>query len=179
MSQQNERAVTKEDLEAYLKRRIAELEEELRSLRSLLEYIEDAGKVSPTERVEEVKSGRRRIARLMIGEGYVRAVPDLPLGLPRELRDYLETVEGELRAYQSKLGQHEGEGARLSIRERPDGTVAEVRFDGLLSTLEVLKAKGALRYAMETAYEIYRAQAREERQEADEAEEGQDKAGEG
>jgi hypothetical protein len=63
LSQQSEKAVSKEDLEAFLRKRVQELEEELRTLKALLEYIEDAGKLSPTERAEDVKVGRRRVAR--------------------------------------------------------------------------------------------------------------------
>jgi len=48
LSQQSEKAVSKEDLEAFLRKRVQELEEELRTLKALLEYIEDAGKLSPT-----------------------------------------------------------------------------------------------------------------------------------
>jgi hypothetical protein len=42
LSQQSEKAVSKEDLEAFLRKRVHELEEELRTLKALLEYIEDA-----------------------------------------------------------------------------------------------------------------------------------------
>ncbi len=168
LSQQSEKAVSKEDLEAFLRKRVQELEEELRTLKALLEYIEDAGKLSPTERAEDVKVGRRRVARVLRGESYVRAVPEVPMALPREVREYLQTVEAEIRAYQAKSDA--GEGVKLVIRERPDGTVAEVKFDGLFTTLEVLKAKAALKYAMETAYEVYRAQLRSKG--AEEEEEG-------
>ncbi len=172
MSQQQSKAVNKEDLEAYVRKRVEELEEELRVLRTLLEYLEDSGKASPTERPEDVKVGRRRVARIFRGESYVRAVPELPLALPREIREYLQTVEAEIRSYQSRSGgAGTGEGVKFSVKERPDGTVAEVKFDGLFTTLEVLKAKAALKYAMETAYEVYRAQMKSSEPESEEAEE--------
>ncbi|ADL19860.1 MULTISPECIES: hypothetical protein [Acidilobus] len=158
MSQQSERAVSKETLEAYLKKRIQELEEELSALKALLDYIEDAGKASPAERPEDIKVGRRRVARLLRGEGYVRVVPEVPMALPKEVREYLSTVEAEIRAYQGREGSDEGGGVKLTIRDRPDGSVAEIKFDGLYSTLEFLKAKAALKYAMEVSYEVYRAQ---------------------
>jgi hypothetical protein len=175
LSQQSERAVSKETLEAYLKRRIQELEDELNALRTLLSYIEDAGKVSPAERAEDVKVGRRRVARLLRGEGYVRVVPDIPLALPKEVREYLDTVEAEIKAYQGgEQATGEGGGVKLTIKERPDGSVAEIKFDGLYSTLEFLKAKAALKYAMEVSYEVYRAQMK-----GGEEEEGQDEGGGG
>ncbi len=173
LSQQQSKAVNKEDLEAYVRKRIEELEEELRVLKTLLEYLEDAGKASPTERSEDVKVGRRRVARILRGEGYVRVVPEVPLALPREIREYLQTVEAEIRSYQARSGgPSEGEGVRLYVKERPDGTVAEVKFDGLFTTLEVLKAKAALKYAIETAYDVYRAQIKgsEHEEEAEETE---------
>ncbi|MGC9071449.1 MAG: hypothetical protein ACP5HK_01950 [Acidilobus sp.] len=167
MSQQQNKAVSKDDLEAYLRKRIEQLEEELRALKTLLEYLEDSGKASPTERVEDVRVGRRRVARILRGDSYVRAVPELPLALPREIREYLQTVEAEIRAYQARSGEPgEGEGVRLSVKEKPDGSVSEVKFDGLFTTLEVLKAKAALKYAMETAYDVYRAQMKSSDEEA-------------
>ncbi len=174
---QQEKTITKEELDAYLRRRVEELEEELRSLKALLEYIEDAGRQSPTERAEDVKVGRRRVARILRGEGYVRAAPEVPMALPKEIREYLETVEGEIRAYQARSGQQEGEGVKLSIKERPDGTVAEVKFDGLYTTLEVLKAKAALKYAMEVSYDVYKAQSKGEDEHEIEDEGAEDREG--
>lgn len=171
MSQQQSKAVNKEDLEAYVRKRVEELEEELRVLKTLLEYLEDAGKASPTERVEDVKVGRRRVARILRGDSYVRSVPELPMALPREIKEYLQTVEAEIRSYQARSGSGPGEGVKLIVKERPDGTVAEIKFDGLFTTLEVLKAKAALKYAMETAYEVYRAQLKSSEGEQGEAEE--------
>lgn len=172
MSQQSERAVSKETLEAYLKKRIQELEEELSALKALLDYIEDAGKASPAERPEDIKVGRRRVARLLRGEGYVRVVPEVPMALPKEVREYLSTVEAEIKAYQGREGGDEGGGVKLTIRDRPDGSVAEIKFDGLYSTLEFLKAKAALKYAMEVSYEVYRAQMKGSPEEGEEGEGG-------
>lgn len=172
MSQQNEKSVSKETLEAYLRKRIGELEEELKALKAMLDYIEDAGRPSPTEREEEVKVGRRRVARLYRGESYVRVVPEVPMALPKEVREYLDSVEAEIKAYQARDAQEaggpQGEGVKLIIRDRPDGSVAEVKFDGLYSTLEFLKAKAALKYSMEVSYEVYKAQVRGEREEEQE-----------
>ncbi|MDP8002642.1 MAG: hypothetical protein ACP5I6_05310 [Caldisphaera sp.] len=152
------KAVTKEDLVDYLKKRLEELKEETKMIETLLNYIQDTGKQNINEKVEEVKIGRRRLGKIYRGESYVRLVPEIPIPLPQELKEYLETVEGELRSSQMKSGIQDQDQARLVIKERPDASISEIRFEGLNTTIEMLKAKAALKYSAEVAYQIYKAQ---------------------
>lgn len=151
---------TREELVLWLREEIAQLEQRLQALRSLLALL-DQRELSPLlgERVEEVKSGRRRIARVMTGENYVRVLFDEPLRIPGEIREYLATIEQELRALQARAGEEEL--AKVSYREL-EGAVVEVRIEPLFTTVEILKARAALKYSAEAAYQLLRAMEREQ-----------------
>ncbi|MEB2835674.1 MAG: hypothetical protein GSR80_000610 [Desulfurococcales archaeon] len=146
-------------LAAWVRGRIAELEEELEALRGILEVLEgggDPGRPRPGERVEEVRVGRRRIARVFKGEDYVRLAPLEPLALPPEARAYLEEVVSEIRAEQARDPSRAPE-ARLELREDPGGGLLEARIEGLGGVLELVKAKTALKHAAEAAWQYTRA----------------------
>ncbi len=155
------KAITKEDLEEWLKKRLEVLRSETKMIETLLSYIQENGVQNVNEKSEEVKFGRRRIGRILRGETYIRLIPETPIPLPSELREYLETVEGELKSSQLKEGLDESGQAKLVIKERPDASIAEIRFEGLNTTIEMLKAKAALKYTAEIAYQIYKAQNRQ------------------
>ncbi|AFZ71239.1 hypothetical protein Calag_1541 [Caldisphaera lagunensis DSM 15908] len=163
--QTTEKAISKEELIEWLRKRIDELKDEMKMLETLLSYIEDSSRQNLNEKGEEVKLGRRRLGKIYRGESYVRLVPDIPIPLPQELKEYLETVEGELRTTQIKNGLQEQEQAKLVIKERPDASIAEIRFENLTTTIEILKAKAALKYTAEVAYQIYKAQNKNEGEE--------------
>ncbi len=152
--------VTREELIEYLKRRLAELEEEVRLLRALLDALERGGIAQgalPGEKVEEVRVGRRRVARLYRGESHMRLVFDEPMPMPEEVEAYLRTVEDEIRGSQARSGAVEAQDlAKLSIEEGPGGVV-EIRFTGIYTTIEHLKVRAALKYVAETLYEFSRA----------------------
>jgi len=154
---------SKGDVERWLRDRIAELEEELSYLKALLAMLSgdqggeaDPRRVRPGERVEEVRVGRRRIARVFKGEDYVRLAPLELLALPGEARAYLEEVVAEIRAEQARSGHEEGL-ARLEIRESEERGLVEARIEGLKNTLEVIKAKAALKHVAEVAWQYTRA----------------------
>ena len=134
--------VTKDEILEWARKRISELERELKILKGIIGLIEDKGRISITEKVEEVKVGRKRIARIYRGEGYIRLVPEYRMPLPGEIKEYLDSVENEIEAGQVKqLKLKEGERVKLIIDERPDESIAEIRFINLYNTLEYLKAK--------------------------------------
>ncbi len=153
---------SKEEIANWIRARIKEVEEELRILKSMLNMIEDTGRLSINEKVEEVKMGKRRIAKMYRGEGYIRVVPEFDGHLPVEVREYLESVKSEIEAGQAKAGVEEDERVQLSVKEKPDNSVAEIRFDNIHTTIEVIKAKAALKYAMEIMYQIQKARIRGE-----------------
>ncbi len=154
------RLVSREEVIEYLRRRVRELEEELAMLKALLEVVEKGGISTgalPGEKVEEVKVGRRRVAKLYRGETHMRLVLEEPLPMPEEVEAYLRSVEDEIRGAQARSGAVEAQDlARLAIEEGPGGVV-EIRFTGLYSTIEHIKARAALKYAAETLYEFARA----------------------
>ncbi|MCE4612754.1 MAG: hypothetical protein F7C07_02845 [Desulfurococcales archaeon] len=150
------RIASREEIVEWVKKRIVELEEELRILKSLLSMIESPGRPIMGEKVEEVKAGRRRIARVYRGDSYVRMVPELPLPLPLEVREYLESVVREIRESQARAGVPEDERARLYVKERPDNSVSEVGIENLYSTIDIIKARAALKYSAELAYQVYK-----------------------
>lgn len=163
MSQARERgkgAPAREELLEWIDERINELEVELKVLKAIKQLLEEPGGPLHGEKSEDVRVGKRRIARIYRGEDYVRLVFDYPTALPPEIREYLNGVEGELRSSQAKSGVESGELARLAIRERPDGTLAEIKFENLHSTIELLKVKAALKYSAEMTYHIDRARSR-------------------
>ncbi|GAB6147626.1 hypothetical protein [Stetteria hydrogenophila] len=154
------RVASREEIVEWLKSRIEELESELRILKSMLSLIEDRGGARPGERVEEIRVGRRRIARLYRGEDYVRLVPEFPMTLSGDVRSYLDSVIAEIAEAQARQGIPEEERVRLDVKESPDGLAVEARIHGLKSTLDTLKARAALKFAAEMAWEVYRAQRR-------------------
>ncbi|MEB3780912.1 MAG: hypothetical protein GSR85_11910, partial [Desulfurococcales archaeon] len=122
MSQLRERedTATKDEILEWLKTRISELEHELKILKGIVNMIEDKGRISITEKVEEIKVGKKRIARLYRGENYIRLVPDFKMPLPSEVREYLESVEQEIESSQLKQMQlKDDEKVKLIIDEKP------------------------------------------------------------
>ena len=152
--------LTREEVLEWLKARVGELEFELKVLKTIVALLDTTQKALVGERVEDVKIGKRRVARVYIGDTYVRVAFETPLVMPLEVKEYLKSVEEDLRVLQAKTGS-EGELARLSIRERPDGSIAEVRIENLQSTIEIVKAKAALKYAVEVAHQLLKAKDRE------------------
>jgi DnaJ-class molecular chaperone len=152
--------LTREEVLEWLKARVGELEFELRVLKTIVALLDTTQKALVGERVEDVKIGKRRVARVYIGDTYVRVAFETPLVMPLEVKEYLKSVEEDLRVLQARTGS-EGELARLSIRERPDGSIAEVRIENLESTIEIVKAKAALKYAVEVAHQLLKAKDRE------------------
>jgi len=151
---------SREEVLEWLRAKIEELELELKFLKGILALLDSSQQVLVGERVEDVKIGRRRVARLHVGEGYVRVTFESPIVLPSEVREYLRSVEEDLRVLQAKSGA-EGELARLVVREKPDGSVAEVRLENLQSAIEVIKAKAALKYSVEITYQLLKAREKE------------------
>jgi len=90
----------------------------------------------------------------------VRVAFENPVVLPVEVKEYLRSVEEDIRVLQAKSGV-EGELARLLIREKPDGSTAEIRIENLQSTIEAIKAKAALKYSVEVTYQVLKARERE------------------
>jgi DnaJ-class molecular chaperone len=152
--------LTREEVLEWLKARVGELEFELKVLKTIVALLDTTQKALVGERVEDVKIGKRRVARVYIGDTYVRVAFETPLVMPLEVKEYLKSVEEDLRVLQARTGS-EGELARLSIRERPDGSIAEVRIENLQSTIEIVKAKAALKYAVEVAHQLLKAKDRE------------------
>ncbi|MCX8166210.1 MAG: hypothetical protein N3D79_06475 [Acidilobaceae archaeon] len=73
----------------WLKREIARQERRLEALKVLLALLEE--REVPfvlDERVEEVTVGRKTVARILVGEDYVRLVFDEPMKVPQEIREY-------------------------------------------------------------------------------------------
>ncbi len=153
------RSASREEVIEWVRARIRELEEELRILKGLLALLEGgSGGARPGERIEEVRVGRRRIARLYRGEGYLRLAPEYPMTVTSEARAYLEEVVSEIAERQARDEIPEEEQARLEIRRAPDGAISEIRVEGLHGTLDYLKARAALKYVAEHSYDVYRAQ---------------------
>ncbi len=153
---------SKEEILEWAKGRIRELEAELRVLRSIVSLLEDdVARPNVAEKVEEIKFGKRKIARLFQGDNYVRVVPLFRYILPVEVKEYLSSLEEEIRSLQARHGTGD-ESIILIIKDRPDGSIAEIRFENLYTTLEVLKVKAALRYSMEIMYQLYRASEKSE-----------------
>ncbi len=161
ITREREGYATKEELVEYLRRRIEALEEELRVLKSLLAMIdpssvEGAETVDPSERVEDVKVSKRVIAKLGMGEDYVRIKLLFPTPLPGDVKQYLETVLEEIGEKQAIRGVPPEERAAMEIVPSPDGGVRMIRVYNLSSTLEKVRVKAALKYVAELLYKIYR-----------------------
>lgn len=155
--------LSKEEVVSWIKRKLEELEAEIRVLKSILAHYEQPGegRASPDEKVEEVKAGRRRIARLYIGENHIRLVPEFPMALVGDLKEYLDETIEEIRAKQSREGVEEGEQAKLLVKEKATGGVREVIIANIEGISEVIKSKAALKYVAELAWDIYKARERE------------------
>lgn len=154
------RELTKEEVLEWLRGKVESLEFELKVFKTILSFLESGQQPLLGEKVEEVKVGRRRVARVFIGEGYVRLSYDTPVVLPNEIKEYLNSVREDIRTLQARSGA-EGDLVNLVIRERPDGAVVEVRLENLQSTVEVIKAKAALKYAVEATYQLLKAKEKE------------------
>jgi hypothetical protein len=159
-SDNQEGYLAKEEVLEWLRSRVEELELELKALKTIMAILDSGQQALVGERVEEVKIGRRRVARVYIGDTYVRVVFENPVVLPVEVKEYLRSVEEDIRVLQAKSGV-EGELARLLIREKPDGSTAEIRIENLQSTIEAIKAKAALKYSVEVTYQVLKARERE------------------
>ncbi|MEB3859907.1 MAG: hypothetical protein LRS43_01710 [Desulfurococcales archaeon] len=147
---------SREEVLEWAKKRIEELEVELRVLKAIVSMIETPGRPVMGEKVEEVKAGRKRIARVYRGDSYVRMVPEVPLPLPIEVKEYLESVVREIRDSQARAGVPEEERAKLYVRERPDQSILEAGIENLYSTIDLIKARAALKYSAELAYQVYK-----------------------
>ncbi len=157
---------TREELIEWIKQKITILEEELKILKTLLAVVEQGyaePEVNPSEKVEDVKVGKKVIAKVYRGEGYVRAVPKFPAGLPSDVEEYLEAFVEEIKDKQAREGVEPEDRAVLQVKTRPDGSVAEIRISNISTTLDMLKAKATLKYAIELLYRFYKA--RKEKQE--------------
>ncbi len=151
----------KEEVLEWLKVKMEELEFELKALKTIMALLDTSQQALIGERIEEVRIGRRRVAKVYIGDTYVRATFESSIVLPLEVKEYLRSVEEDIKVLQAKMGS-EGELAKLLIRERPDGAIAEIRIENLQSTIEVIKAKAALKYAVEITYQLLKAKEMEE-----------------
>ena len=160
-SGEKEEYATREEVIEWVKKRLESLENEIRMLRSILAHYEEPGRLSPEEKIEELKIGRRRIARIYIGEGYVRLVPEFEMPLPLDIRSYLEEVIEEIRERQSKERSRE-DSVKLVIKERASGTVKELVIENIEGVTESIKAKAALKYVAELAWDIVKARRKEE-----------------
>ena len=161
-----EKSLSREELIEWVRKRIAVLEEELRALKALLEILETGGSargdIDPDESVEEVKIARRVLAIVGIGGDYVRVVPRFPMTIAGDIEAYLDTVVEEIRERQAREGMPPEERARLEARHNPDGTIRELRITGVTTPLERVKAKAALKYAVELAWQIARRRRQQE-----------------
>ncbi len=152
---------SKEELITWLKSRIEELENEIRMLRSMLDLLEGGEGWKPGEKPEELKVGRKRIGVVYRGEYYVRIVPQYPMPDVPEIRSYLEEILNEIKEIQARSGAESGdELAKLTIKTSPEGHIIEISYENLYSAVEILKAKAALKHAVEVGWEIYKANSR-------------------
>lgn len=156
---------TREEAVEWVKRRIEELEEELSVLRRILEELEGHPKPSIDERVEDVKIGRRRVAKLYRGEKHARLVLEGNWPIPEELMSYLEEIVEEIRERQLASGVSPEEAVRLDVRGR------EIRVEGLHTTIEHLKVRAALKYIAESVYVLARRASRPEEEVEEDSEE--------
>lgn len=163
---EKEQYLSKEEVISWIKHRIEELENELRVLRSILAHYEDAGggRASPDEKVEEIKVGRRRIARLYVGESHVRLVPEFEMALLGDLKEYLEETVEEIREKQAREGVDESERVKLTVKEKASGGVKEIIVSNIEGISEMIKSKAALKYAAELAWDIYKARDKEDKE---------------
>ncbi|MCE4620867.1 MAG: hypothetical protein F7B95_00305 [Desulfurococcales archaeon] len=158
LSRESASYVSKEELIAWLRNKIEELEEELRMLREMLSMLEGGSGWKPGEKPEEVKVGRRRIAVVYRGDNYVRVVPNYPMPNAAEIRGYLEEILNEIREIQARAGASDvGELAKLSVKTSPDDAIIEIVYENLHTAVELLKAKAALKHVVDLGWQIYKA----------------------
>ncbi len=158
LSRESAPYVSKEELIAWLRNKIEELEEELRMLREMLSMLEGGSGWKPGEKPEEVKVGRRRIAVVYRGDNYVRVVPNYPMPNAAEIRSYLEEILNEIREIQARAGASDvGELAKLSVKTSPDDAIIEIVYENLHTAVELLKAKAALKHVVDLGWQIYKA----------------------
>jgi len=87
----------------------------------------------------------------------VRFTPEYPLKLPREALEYLEEAVARIREKQADDGVPDEERARLDVVNSPEGTIVEARISGLHTSLDIIRAKAALKYIAELGYELHKA----------------------
>jgi len=154
---EKEQYATKEEIVEYLRNHIKELEEELKILRTLLAKLEPSAveeEFDPSERVEEIRISRKTVAKLGIGEDYIRVILKFPTTLPDDIKTYLESTIEEINNRQALEGVSPDERAYLEVKRGPDKTVREIRIRNLYTPLEGVKAKAALKYSVELLYKI-------------------------
>ncbi len=156
---------TREEALEWVKRRIEELEEELAILKRIMAELEGVPRPSIDERVEDVKVGRRKVAKLYRGEKHLRLVLEGNWPLPEELTTYLEEIVSEIRDRQLASGIPPEEAIKLDIRGR------EIRVEGLHTTIEHLKVRAALKYIAESVYVLARKATRSDEEDEIEDEE--------
>ncbi len=156
MGSESGRLLTREELLEYLKDRLRSLEEEIRIVKSMIALLEG---VKPREQEEQepILYGKKKIAILYKASSYIRLVPQFDMKVPEEAMEYLEETVSQIREKQAKAGVPEEERAALHVDEAPDGGIVEIRIANIKSTVEHLKAKAALKYIAELAYELRRA----------------------
>ncbi|MCE4614956.1 MAG: hypothetical protein F7B60_05465 [Desulfurococcales archaeon] len=155
MSRLEGKAITSDDLKVWLKRRIVEIEEELHYYKAMLSILEGTIPISPPmpgEKSEDLKVGKKRIAIIFRGDGYVRSSPSFKAFLNAELKDYVNNVVNEIKTMQGEEST-----ITFEVKENPDGSLREVRVEGLQSTVEELRIIGAMKYILQTLYYQYKA----------------------
>ncbi|MEB3756094.1 MAG: hypothetical protein GSR79_04460 [Desulfurococcales archaeon] len=155
MSRLEGKAITSDDLKVWLKRKIVELEEDLHYYKAMLSILEGSMPISPPmpgEKSEDLKVGKKRIAIIFRGDGYVRSSPSFKAFLTSDLREYVNSVVNEIKTMQGEEST-----ITLEIRENPDGSLREIRVEGLQSTVEELRIIGAMKYVLQTLYQQYKA----------------------
>ena len=157
---EREEEVSKEELVEYLKRRIEELEHELRILKTILVYVDPSAVLSQeeefdsSERLEDIRVGKKTVAKIGIGESYVRIVFGFPAFMPEDVREYLESVVQEIGERQAVDGTPPEERARLETKTGPGGELRMLVIHNLYTALEKVKAKAALKYVSEILYQL-------------------------
>lgn len=134
-----------------IRKRIRELEEELEALKTI--YAELAG-ADPGEYVEDVVADGETIARVYIGEDYVRmmllAIPELS----EETKKYLEEKVRMIRDAQRMRGENPEATATILYPPDPSSWHPTIMIEGLHGVDDVKKAKSALEYAALTEWDL-------------------------
>lgn len=149
-----EEIISKGEAIELLKKEIRRLERKLAAYRAILQMLE-GGEEASQEKGEEIRVGRKRVGRLVVGEDFVKLIIEAPQ-LPQLVAEYLNGLEKDLRELQMRSGTAEGESlAKISVKERHNEV--EVRIDNIYTTIELIKAKAGLKYAAEATHEIMKA----------------------